>query len=73
MSRVLIIIEGGLVAEVHSDDPHLEMTVFDEDVLQTGDRQELKDYLAARSEDATVDNGTVSVNKDRYPHVVYGA
>ena len=34
MSRVVIVLEGGLVQAVHSDDPNVEIAVLDNDVFE---------------------------------------
>lgn len=34
MSRVIIVLEGGLVQGVHSDDPNIEVAVLDHDVFE---------------------------------------
>ena len=37
MSRVVVVLEGGLVQGVHSDDPDVEVAVLDNDVFQDVD------------------------------------
>ena len=34
MSKVVVVLEGGLVQEVHSDDPNVEVAVLDNDAFQ---------------------------------------
>ncbi len=34
MSKLVIVLEGGLVQEVHSDDPNVEVAVLDHDVFE---------------------------------------
>lgn len=37
MSKIAIVLEGGLVQEVHSDDPNVEVAVLDHDVFEDFD------------------------------------
>ena len=37
MSKVVVVIEGGLVQTVHSDDPTVEVAVLDNDVFEDVD------------------------------------
>lgn len=37
MGRVVVVLEGGLVQDVHSDDPSIQVAVLDHDVFQDED------------------------------------
>lgn len=47
MSRVVIVLEGGLVQDVHSDDPNVEVAVLDHDVFEDlGQKLDLDNFFS---------------------------
>jgi len=70
MARICIHVEGGLVRDVFSDVPDLEVDVFDEDAVENGDDL-AREYLDARREILLEVDGKFEVRRDVFPHEVY--
>jgi len=78
--RIVICIKGGLVQDVLSDTPGIEVEVMDWDVLEDGDTEHVKDYIdnrldlltpASREAAATGEYGDLQVDTAKFPHVLY--
>ncbi len=53
-TRVIITLKGGLVADVHSSDPHANVSVLDQDVEGCGESQDPEGDAALVKEIATL-------------------
>lgn len=78
--RIVICIKGGLVQDVLSDTPGIEVDVMDWDVLEDGDLEHIKAYIenrldlltrASREAAATGEYGDLQVDTKKFPHVLY--
>ena len=78
--RIVICIKGGLVQDVLSDTPGIEVEVMDWDVLADGDMEHVKDYIdhrldlltpASREAAATGEYGDLQGDTTNFPHALY--
>jgi hypothetical protein len=79
-SRIVICIKGGLVQDVLSDTPGIEVEVMDWDVLEDGDMEHVKAYMdhrldlltpASREAAATGAYDDLQIDTTKFPHVLY--
>lgn len=81
MTKILIEIDGGCLNNVYSNNPDIEVCLFDWDEVRYGNRKDIARYLESHRnlvrglpETVTEDNFSLrnlEIDTEKYPHVVW--